>query len=98
MGLAPKVCLVDGCPREVTRGIRCDRHPEKRSPSSTLTSAPGWKKIRAEVLARDDNTCYLCGRYADTVDHVEPAAYSGDSSHRNLRAACSDCNRRKSDK
>jgi hypothetical protein len=52
-------------------------------------------KIRADVLARDDYTCWYCPRPADTVDHVIPRTrYIGpdvDAPH-NLIAACREDN------
>lgn len=51
-----------------------------------------WKRIRRTILERDDHTCQLCYRTADTVDHIVPAAYGGDDSPENLRALCRSCN------
>jgi hypothetical protein len=51
-----------------------------------------WKRVRLTILERDDHTCQLCYRTADTVDHIVPAAYGGDDSPENLRALCRSCN------
>jgi len=51
-----------------------------------------WKRVRLTILERDGHTCQLCGRPADTVDHIQPAAYGGDDSPENLRALCRSCN------
>jgi len=90
------VCIEDRCP-ELTehRSKRCPRHQIKRSPSSAATSAPGWKRIRLEVLERDRYVCQLCGASATCVDHVEGVAYGGSGDRSNLQAACQPCNDRK---
>ena len=58
------------------------------------------KRVRFEVLRRDDHTCQYCGAKAPeaqmTVDHVMPVALGGDDTPRNLTTACSDCNSGKS--
>lgn len=52
-----------------------------------------WRKVRALVLANDDQ-CHWCGEHADTVDHVVPI--SVDPTMRldmsNLVPACRACN------
>lgn len=58
------------------------------------------KRVRYEVLRRDNNTCRYCGgRVPDvvlTVDHVVPTALGGSDDPSNLVAACKDCNAGKS--
>lgn len=58
------------------------------------------KRLRFEVLRRDDHTCQYCGESAPdvklTVDHVKPVALGGKDSPENLVAACKDCNAGKS--
>lgn len=52
------------------------------------------KRIRFEVLRRDEFTCRYC-RSRDnalTVDHVVPVALGGSDDPSNLVAACKDCN------
>ncbi len=55
--------------------------------------------LRAEIFARDDQTCVYCGRRAPdvelSVDHVEPRMRGGDNSAGNVVTACVDCNRAK---
>lgn len=94
-----RICLEDGCP-EMTERLRCSTHTKQtpRSPSSRLTSQSGYRKLRAEVLARDGGICHICELPgADTADHVTPATWDGESTHANLKAAHRSCNRRKSD-
>lgn len=41
-----------------------------RSALRSTGSTDRWRKIRAKVLFRDQDTCYYCGQYASTVDHL----------------------------
>lgn len=58
------------------------------------------KRLRFEVLRRDNHACRYCGGTAPeaklTVDHVVPTALGGSDEPTNLVAACSDCNSGKS--
>lgn len=58
------------------------------------------KRIRYEVLRRDNHACRYCGATAPeaklTVDHVTPTALGGTDTPDNLVAACRDCNAGKS--
>jgi hypothetical protein len=62
------------------------------------TSVP--KRVRYEVLRRDNHTCRYCGASAPdvklTVDHVTPVVLGGTHEPNNLVAACQDCNAGKS--
>jgi len=61
---------------------------------------PISRRLRFEILRRDDNTCRYCGGKAPdvtlTVDHVVPVALGGSDDPTNLVAACKDCNAGKS--
>lgn len=54
------------------------------------------KRVRYEVLRRDNHQCQYCGGAAPdvvlTVDHVIPVALGGSDDPSNLVAACKDCN------
>jgi hypothetical protein len=54
------------------------------------------KRLRFEILRRDEHTCRYCGGRAPdvrlTVDHVVPVALGGDDEPTNLVTACTDCN------
>jgi hypothetical protein len=54
------------------------------------------KRLRYEILRRDNHACRYCGRAAPAValavDHVLPVALGGSSEPANLVAACIDCN------
>lgn len=58
------------------------------------------KRLRYEILRRDNHTCRYCGGQAPdaalTVDHVTPVALGGTDDPTNLVAACRDCNSGKS--
>lgn len=59
------------------------------------------KKLRFDILSRDNFTCRYCGQSAPDVvlhaDHVKPVAKGGTNEPSNLVAACSSCNGGKSD-
>lgn len=54
------------------------------------------RRLRFEILRRDNHTCRYCGAIAPdvklTVDHVMPAALGGSNDPTNLVTACVDCN------
>lgn len=58
------------------------------------------KRLRFEILRRDNYTCRYCGASAPdvtlTVDHVVAVALGGHDHADNLVAACKDCNAGKS--
>lgn len=59
-------------------------------------SSRRWRRIRAEVLARDGHRCRLripgrCTTRATTVHHTQGRAVTGDNPQ-HLIAACSPCN------
>lgn len=57
---------------------------------------PVSRRLRYEILRRDDNACRYCGQRAPdvplTVDHVVPVALGGNDEPTNLVTACRDCN------
>jgi hypothetical protein len=58
------------------------------------------KRLRFEILKRDQNRCKNCGRGPDevvlNVDHVIPVSLGGKDDPTNLRTLCRDCNSGKS--
>lgn len=66
--------------------------PQPLGPRSMSIS----KRLRFEVLRRDDHTCQYCGEKAPDVtlhvDHVVPVSLGGSDKPDNLVAACKDCN------
>ena len=56
------------------------------------------KKFRAYILERDQYTCYFCGEYGDTIDHLLPRAKGGHTTPVNCVCACNLCNQSKADR
>lgn len=56
------------------------------------------KGFRTYVLERDRYTCYFCGRYGDTIDHLLPRAKGGHTTPVNCVCACMECNQSKADR
>jgi len=58
------------------------------------------KRLRYEILRRDNHTCRYCGATAPDaplrIDHVTPVALGGTDTPDNLVTACQDCNSGKS--
>lgn len=57
-----------------------------------------YKANRLRVLKAAAYTCYYCGDYATTVDHVIPVIRGGTNDEFNLVACCSRCNSSKQDR
>jgi len=57
-----------------------------------------YRRIRADVLVRDNRTCYVCQGEANEVDHLIPISRGGEDSYENLAAICRPCNLKKSNK
>ena len=52
-----------------------------------------YKRVRLQVLARDQYVCFYCGQDANTVDHVISIKAGGDPVNpENLVSACRKCN------
>lgn len=54
----------------------------------------------AQIIEEEHSICYICLAYIDNpqLDHVIPISKGGSDSRDNLRVACGECNRKKSDK
>lgn len=58
----------------------------------TLQPVPFTKQQLAARLSMFANKCWMCGKSADTVDHVKPIKLGGLDCLSNLRPACRSCN------
>lgn len=56
------------------------------------------KAFRRYILARDRHTCFFCGNYGDTIDHLLPRAKGGHTTPVNCVCACNECNQSKADR
>jgi hypothetical protein len=61
------------------------------------------KKMRKEIIAEANRTCYICGVYIPeneypTLDHVVARAQYGVEAKKNLKCCCKRCNNDKADK
>jgi 5-methylcytosine-specific restriction endonuclease McrA len=59
------------------------------------------RSVMLRVVRRDNNQCQTCGKVLkdDEIefDHIIPVSKGGSSEEHNVRVACFDCNRTKSD-
>jgi hypothetical protein len=70
------------------------------TPIGAPAAKPISRRLRYEILRRDNHTCRYCGAQAPdvplVVDHVIPRALGGSDDPTNLTTACQDCNSGKS--
>lgn len=57
------------------------------------------RKIRQDVLLRDEYTCQVCGRVTRDleIDHIVPLHLGGKETEDNRQAICRDCHRKKTE-
>lgn len=53
------------------------------------------KSFRHYILTRDQYTCFFCGEYGDTIDHLLPRTKGGHTTPINCVCACNICNQSK---
>jgi 5-methylcytosine-specific restriction endonuclease McrA len=67
--------------------------PKSRTrPDEAHCRSGEWRALRKLILLRDQNTCWMCGQWADTVDHLIARSKGGSDDPSNLAAACRKCN------
>lgn len=75
------------------RRIRVTKRKQKKQRHKRIGLS---KRIRFEVLQRDNFTCQYCGRSKPDVvlhvDHIKPVCEGGQNDLLNLVTACADCN------
>lgn len=56
-----------------------------------------WRKLKDEILARDNYTCQCCGRIGGKLelDHIINLASGGTHNKDNLQILCYDCHKTK---
>ncbi len=54
-----------------------------------------YKSFREMILTNSNFTCFYCGKFGDTIDHIVPKALGGISSPKNCVCACIKCNTNK---
>lgn len=55
------------------------------------------KPFRVRILERDNYTCYFCGEYGNTLEHLHPKSKGGKNTEENCVCACKECNSHKRD-
>jgi 5-methylcytosine-specific restriction endonuclease McrA len=50
------------------------------------------KELKKYILREANYTCYYCGDFGDTVDHIIPRSKGGTDDAINLLCACERCN------
>jgi 5-methylcytosine-specific restriction endonuclease McrA len=79
-------------------GLKPMKHVVRVKPKSRTRYDDGyyvsaeWRAVRKLILLRDQNTCWMCGKWADTVDHLVARSKGGSNDPSNLAAACKKCN------
>lgn len=56
-----------------------------------------WRKLKDEILARDNYICQCCGRVGGRLelDHIINTAVGGTDDPTNLQILCHDCHKQK---
>lgn len=78
---------------------RGSRHPCWKggitSKYSRALAKSEWKKLRKEILERDNYICKKCGKYGNCVDHIVPWRIVKEHIKENSETLCRSCNSKK---
>ncbi|WP_081412666.1 HNH endonuclease [Fictibacillus gelatini] len=55
------------------------------------------EEFRHLIIERSSYTCFYCGKYGDTIDHLTPKSKGGLTTPKNCVCACKRCNQLKND-
>jgi 5-methylcytosine-specific restriction endonuclease McrA len=88
------------CHRLIATGSRCRpcanarqrAYDASRGGPAARGYGHAWRKVRAQILARDRYRCAYCGGPAGSVDHVLSKVDGGSDDPSNLVASCKSCN------
>ena len=75
-------------------GVR-EKARRRRAVRAAVLNIPFTTEALRARMAYWGDRCWMCGREADTVDHVIPLAGGGPHVLSNLRPACRSCNSKK---
>ena len=70
---------------------RAARRAEKKKLYRDYLFSAAWKKIRAEILKRDEHRCRGCGEKATQVHHMRYPNKLGQERHEWLFSVCKSC-------
>lgn len=75
---------------------RCPNRKPTRGPSSKVTGRRDWRKLKRQIIKRDNGICWICRESgADSVDHLQPVSMGGTNDPENLKAAHLLCNQQR---
>jgi 5-methylcytosine-specific restriction protein A len=69
--------------------IRAKTHGDRQARRALPTYSATWRRLREQILVRDEYTCRHCGRYGNHVDHVDNDSHNNAES--NLQTLCAAC-------
>ncbi|MDO4895002.1 HNH endonuclease [Moraxella sp.] len=75
-------------------------HKPTKEPRKNWGQARGgrpWRRLKDEILARDNYTCQCCGRVGGKLelDHIVNVAQGGTNNKSNLQILCQSCHKTK---
>ena len=96
----PTRCTFPTCPDPVHARGRCRSHQPApwlgHTPDPNRPTGRAWFRLKQQIFARDNWTCYLCGSTAQEVDHILNIKRGGAAwDPGNLASICEDCHSEK---